>query len=118
MATKRTPPIKRLLVAIESGDIKLVERLVAKGANVNGELWSETPASCAIRRNQLQILALLLRHGLDLRHGEDYLFCLAACNNRRDILNLLATMAFTPDLWRGKSRAEIEQEADLIYPQH
>ena len=113
--TPRKPSIKRLLAAIESGDIKLVERLIAKGANVNGELWNETPASCAIRRNQIQILTLLLRHGLDLRYCDDDLFCLAVCNNRGDILNFLATKVFVPDLWRGKSRAEIEQEADLIY---
>jgi hypothetical protein len=115
MATKTTPPIKRLLAAIESGDIQLVERLIVKGAKVNGEHWHETPSSCAIRKNQTQILALLICHGLDLRGGEDGTFLQAAYYKQQDSMRLLCTTVFGPDLWRGKSRAEIEKEAALIY---
>jgi hypothetical protein len=115
MATKRPPSIKHFSAAIESGDIKRVERFIAKGISVNGDLWHESPASCAIRFNHAHIVALLIRHGLDPRCGDDDLFSVAACYKRQDILKLLATAAFDPDRWRGKSRAEVENEADLIY---
>jgi hypothetical protein len=69
--TPRRPPIKRFLAAIELGDIKLVERLIVKGAKLDGEYWNEPPASCAIRSGQTHIVALLLRHGLDPRQCDD-----------------------------------------------
>jgi hypothetical protein len=83
MAWKRTQSMRRLLAAIESGDIQLVERLIVKGAKVNGEHWHETPSSCAIRKNQTQILALLIRHGLDLRGGGDDAIEIPAINAAR-----------------------------------
>jgi hypothetical protein len=115
MATKRTPPVKRFLAAIESGDTKLVERLIAKGANVSGELWNETPASCAIHYGHPQILEILIRHGLDPRSDNDHLFSLAVHNEERGVLKFLCATVFAPDLWRGKTRAEIENAADAIY---
>jgi hypothetical protein len=54
--TPRRPPIKRFLAAIELGDIKLVERLIVKGAKLDGEYWNEPPASCAIRSGQTHTL--------------------------------------------------------------
>jgi hypothetical protein len=115
MATKRRVSAKRFLAAIESGDTKLVERLIAKGANVNGELWSEMPASCAIRYGHPQILEILIRHGLDPRCDDDCLFSLAVHNEQRGVLKFLCSTVFAPDLWRGKTRAEIENAADEIY---
>jgi hypothetical protein len=112
---KKKPRHIRFLAAIESGDIKLVERLIAQGTNVNGEYWNQPPASCAIRQNQIQILSLLLRHRLDPRRCDDALFFDAVYYNRPEALKLLATTVFSPDLWRGKTRLEIEKEADLIY---
>jgi hypothetical protein len=113
--TPRKPSIKGFLAAIESGDIELVERLIAKGAAVNSEHCSEFPACCAIRTGRVHILALLLRHGVDPRYHDEALSCTAVFYNQRESLNLLATTVFDPDLWRGKSRAEIEKEADLMY---
>jgi ankyrin repeat protein len=118
MASQRRPHIRRLIVAITSGDIKLVEHLVAEGVNVNGKHWDDwrsTPSSCAIRKNHTEILALLIRNGLRLQRGEDGPFLQAAFYQKQDSLKLLSRAVFAPDLWRGKSRAEIEGEADLIY---
>jgi hypothetical protein len=81
--TPRRPPIKRFLAAIELGDIKLVERLIVKGAKLDGEYWNEPPASCAIRSGQTHIVALLLRHGLDPRQCDDGLFWDAVYWRRR-----------------------------------
>lgn len=109
------PSIERFLAAIKSGDIKLVERLIARGASVHGEPWSETPASCAIHYGHSQILEILIRHGLDPRCDDDCLFSLAVHNEERGVLKFLCSTVFAPDLWRGKTRADIEQAADAIY---
>jgi hypothetical protein len=111
----RKPLPRQFLDAIESGDIKRVERLIAKGANIHGELWRESPTSCAIRFGQTHIVALLIRHGIDVRQCDDAFFSAAAAYQRQAILKLLATTVFVPDLWSGKSRAGIEKQADLIY---
>ena len=113
--TPRRPPIKRFLAAIELGDIKLVERLIVKGAKLDGEYWNEPPASCAIRSGQTHIVALLLRHGLDPRQCDDGLFWDAVYWRRPAIMKLLATTVFAPDLWRRKTLIDIQKEADLIY---
>jgi hypothetical protein len=118
MAPRRKPHIRRLIVAITSGDIKLVEHLVADGVNVNGKHWNDwrdTPSSCAIRKNHIEILEILIRHGLRLQRGEDGPFLQAAFYAKQDSLKLLSRAVFAPDLWRGKTRTEIEKEADLIY---
>jgi hypothetical protein len=118
MASQRKPHIRRLILAIESGDLELVEHLVAEGVNVNGKHWDDwrsTPSSCAIRKNHTEILSILIRHGLRLQRGEDGPFLQAAFYAKQDSLKLLARTVFAPDLWRGKSRADIEAEADLIY---
>jgi hypothetical protein len=113
--TPRKPSIKRFLAAIESGDTELVERLIAKGANLHGDDWNEPPASCAIRSGHTHIVALLIRHGLDPRHCDDGLFWDAVYWRRPDIMKLLATTVFAPDLWRGKALKHIQKEADLLY---
>jgi hypothetical protein len=111
----RKPSFKRFLAAVESGDITLVERLIANGADVHGEYWRESPDSCAIRCGHVHIVALLIRHGIDPREYDDTLFSLAVANNRPDVLKLLATTVFAPDLWPGKTLLDIQEQADLIY---
>jgi hypothetical protein len=60
MATKRKPPLKRFMAAIESGDINLVERLIENGANNNrNQYWPQSPAVRAIQCGHIHILALL-----------------------------------------------------------
>ena len=112
--TPRRPPIKRFLAAIELGDIKLVERLIVKGAKLDGEYWNEPPASCAIRSGQTHIVALLLRHGLDPRQCDDGLFWDAVYWRRPAIMKLLATTVFAPDLWRRKTLIDIQKEAEIV----
>jgi hypothetical protein len=115
MARKKRPPEPDLLDAIESGDIALVERLLAKGADLSDDGWNESPASYAVRRNQIQILALLIRHGVDPRHSDDILFWDAVYWRRPAIMKLLATTVLAPDLWRGRGLEDIQKEANLLY---
>jgi len=109
--TPRRPPIKRFLAAIELGDIKLVERLIVKGAKLDGEYWNEPPASCAIRSGQTHIVALLLRHGLDPRQCDDGLFWDAVYWRRPAIMKLLAT---TPRTYSRKDCATVRVVGDSL----
>jgi hypothetical protein len=115
MGRKKSPSEVDFLNAIESGDIKLVERLLEMGADIRGVPFLEYPAACAARLGHLSILELLIRHGADPRYHHDTFLVSAAIYNRQDILKFLCATVFAPDLWRGKSRGEIEKEADMIY---
>jgi len=115
MARKKRPPEPDLLDAIQSGDTALVERLIAKGLNINGDPGKEPPAARAIWADQIQILQLLIRHGLDPRHWNDALFCDAIYWKRLDAFKLLISAVFSPGLWRGKTLTDIQTEAHLIY---
>lgn len=105
------------MIAIESGDIKLVEQLVAKGASLEPppDLFVEHPVHCAVRLGHIHIVEILIRHGADLRFSDDELFSEAVGWDRRDILKVLATTVFAPHLWREKSLLDIQKEAELIY---
>jgi len=109
----RRPSRKRFLAAIQSGDISLVERLLAQGADLRG-CWRESPSVCAARNGHTDILALLIRHGLDPREYDDLLFSVALCWKQRDVVKLLSAAIFAPDLWRGKTLLDLQKEADLI----
>jgi hypothetical protein len=115
MARQKRPSEPDLLDAIKSGDAALVERLLAHGANVNGDPGKEPPAASAIWANQTQTLQLLIHHGLDPRHWDDALFCDAIYWKSLDAFKLLISAVFSPDLWRGKTLADIQKEAHLIY---
>jgi hypothetical protein len=121
MATKRPQSEKRLEkrfeVAISSGDIKLVERLIAQGASVHGTRTHDFPAMWAIENGQAEILKLLIRHGVDPRSGDGVLFLTGIYHDQQAILKLLLNLVFSPDLWRGKSLSDIQNEASLIYRQ-
>lgn len=117
MATKKPPSDKRFQMAISDGDIKLVERLIAQGASIHGTKIHDFPAQWAIENGQQEILKLLIRHGVDPRSGDGVLILTALYSDQRAILKFLISLIFSPDLWRGKSRTDIEGEADLIYQQ-
>ncbi len=112
--TPRKPSYKRFREAIESGDIKLVERLIALGANVHGDDAIEIPAINAARCGHVHILALLIRHGVDPRFADDELFAGAAFHNQPAVLKFLAATIFAPDLWRGKTFLDIQKEAEIV----
>jgi hypothetical protein len=121
MATKRPPSEKtlerRFEVAISSGNIRLVERLIAQGAKVHGTNVDDFPAIWAIENGQAEILKLLIRHGVDPRSGDGVLFLTGVFHDQQAILKLLLSLVFSPDLWRGKSLSDIQNEASLIYRQ-
>ena len=91
----------------------MVERLLAQGADLHGA-WRESPSVCAARNGHTDILALLIRHGLDPREYDDLLFSVALYWKQRDVVKLLAAAIFAPDLWRGKTLLDLQKEADLI----
>jgi ankyrin repeat protein len=113
MPPKRRVSAKRFLAAIESGDIELVQRLLAQGADVRG-CWRESPSVCAARNGHTDILALLIRHGLHPREYDDLLFSVALYWKQSDVAKILAAAIFAPDLWRGKTLLDLQKEADLI----
>src|ERR1700730_8485572 len=103
MATKRPPSERRFEVAISSGDIKLVERLIAQGASVHGTRTHDFPAMWAIENGQAEILKVLIRHGVDPRSGDGVLFLTGIYHDQQAILKLLLSLVFSLDLLRGKS---------------
>jgi hypothetical protein len=109
------PLAGRFLAAIASCDIKLVELLIAQGAKVHGDSGEEHPAFHAVHFGNVHILALLIRHGVDPRVADDKLFASAVYSNKPEILKFLAATIFAPDLWRGKTLLDIQNQADLVY---
>jgi hypothetical protein len=115
--TPRKPSPQRFLAAIESGNIDLVERLLAQGADLHGA-WRESPSVCAVRNGHTDIVVLLIRHALDPREYDDLLFSVAVYWRQQDVLKFLAATVFAPDLWRGKTLLDLQKEADLIDSEH
>jgi ankyrin repeat protein len=66
-AGAKTNLADRLHDAIEAGDLALVRRLLAEGADVNGfdTAFFETPLMAALRHRRLEILEALLQAGAD-----------------------------------------------------
>lgn len=109
------PSIDRFLAAIESGDIKLVERLIAKGVSVHGDpIIDEVPMALAIENGHVPIVALLIRHGIDPRYSDDIPLGHAVSWKQHEVLKFLAATAFAPDRWRGRTLLDLQKEADLI----
>lgn len=58
-----SPNHNALLAAISSRDIGQAERLLASGANPDGDQKSEAPLNLAVREGDLEISRILLQHG-------------------------------------------------------
>ncbi|MEE8435308.1 MAG: ankyrin repeat domain-containing protein [bacterium] len=67
------PMWQQFSLALSSGDVKKVEALIKKGADVNGKLESYTPLGIACEEGHLEIVRLLLKHGAraDESFGDD-----------------------------------------------
>jgi ankyrin repeat protein len=103
----------RLIDAADHGDTKAVQTLLAAGANVHAA------EDLALRRaayfGHTQTVRMLLEAGANVHAQNDQALRLGAYWGYADMVQLLANHIFVPDSWRGKSRAEIEAEANTLY---
>ncbi|MCB4799633.1 ankyrin repeat domain-containing protein [Neotamlana laminarinivorans] len=59
--------VNSFCVSIAHGDLETVQKLIARGADVNERSNGMTPAMYAAKFNRTEILELLITHGADLK---------------------------------------------------
>lgn len=59
--------VNSFCVSIAKGDLETVQKLIARGADVNEKSNGMTPVMYAAKYNRVEILKLLIAHGADLR---------------------------------------------------
>ncbi|MEL0457475.1 ankyrin repeat domain-containing protein [Flavobacteriaceae bacterium SZ-1-7] len=63
--------VNTFCVSIAKGDLETVQKLIARGADVNAKSNGMTPAMYAAKFNRTDILKLLITHGADLKAKSD-----------------------------------------------
>jgi len=63
--------VNSFCVSIAKGDIETVQKLIARGEDVNEKSNGMTPAMYAAKFNRTEILKLLIAHGADLKAKSD-----------------------------------------------
>jgi ankyrin repeat protein len=63
--------VNSFCVSIAKGDLETVQKLIARGADVNEKSNGMTPVMYAAKFNRTEILKLLITHGADLRAKSD-----------------------------------------------
>lgn len=134
---------KRMIEASRQGDRETVQTLLASGANVHERndiaLWWTAHnghaataqalltagadvhaeggrALCAAADNgHTEMVKALLAAGADVHVHDDWALRWAAYHSHTETVRVLAKHIFAPDSWRGKSRAEIEAQANAFY---
>jgi hypothetical protein len=105
----------RLIQAANDGRTREVRKLLSAGADVHA--MDDRALGWAIFEGHVETVKVLLAHGADARARSDDPLELAVAYGHTEIIKILAEHIFAPDLWRGKSRAETEQEATALYDQ-
>ncbi len=59
--------VNSFCVSIAKGDLETVQKLIARGADVNAKSNGMTPVMYAAKFNRTEILKLLIAHGADLK---------------------------------------------------
>ncbi|MCF7560553.1 ankyrin repeat domain-containing protein [Sabulilitoribacter multivorans] len=59
--------VNSFCVSIAKGDLETVQKLIARGADVNEKSNGMTPVMYAAKFNRTEILKLLITHGADLK---------------------------------------------------
>ncbi|WP_370476941.1 ankyrin repeat domain-containing protein [Tamlana flava] len=63
--------VNSFCVSIAKGDLETVQKLIARGADVNAKSNGMTPVMYAAKFNRTDILRLLITHGADLNAKSD-----------------------------------------------
>ena len=95
------------------GHTETVEVLLAHGANVHAR--GEYGLCYAARNGKTETVKVLLANGASVRFLDDGPLRMATYNGHTETVQVLALHIFTPDSWRGKSRAAIEAAANALY---
>jgi hypothetical protein len=103
----------RLINEAQCGDTETMRTLIAAGAHVHsGDDWA---LRYAAKDGDTATVQMLLTAGADAHAKDDVALRWAAYHGRTEIVNILAKHIFAPDAWRGKRRADIEVEANILY---
>ncbi|MDD3295518.1 MAG: ankyrin repeat domain-containing protein [Geobacteraceae bacterium] len=83
-----TPPLNH---AAEKGNIKVMELLLKKGADINGMHAAETPLHCAISNDHAEAVRFLLARGADVNLGAspDQTPLMSACESKPEMALIL-----------------------------
>jgi hypothetical protein len=103
----------RLIDAAKEGDTKEVLALLTAGANVHA--GNDRALCLAAYYGNAETARVLLEAGSNVRASDDYPLCYAVINDHTEIVQVLAEHIFAPGSWRGRSRAEIEEQASALY---
>lgn len=103
----------RLIGAASKGYTETVRALLTAGADVHAE--DDMALRWAADYGQTEMVRVLLAGGANVHAENDDALRWAAWNSHTETVRVLARHLFAPDLWRGKSRAEIEVEANALY---
>jgi hypothetical protein len=103
----------RLFGAAFAGDTQTILLLLAGGADVHVEddwvlIWAASPG-------RTETVKVLLASGVNAHAWDDDALRQAVCAGHMETLQILAAHIFAPDAWRGRSRAEIETQANALY---
>ena len=63
--------VNSFCVSIAKGDLETVQKLIARGADVNAKSNGMTPVMYAAKFNRTEILKLLIAHGANLKAKSD-----------------------------------------------
>jgi hypothetical protein len=104
----------RMIEASRQGDTETVRTLLANGADVHA---ASDDALCGAAHNRhAETAQLLLAAGADVHAQADWPWLCATCDDAgTETVRVLVKHIFAPDSWRGKSRAEIERQAEVLY---
>jgi ankyrin repeat protein len=95
------------------GHTEVVKALLASGADVHA--YDDEALRFAAYNGHTEIVKVLLASGADVHARDDEALRWAARNGRTGTLRVLTRHIFARESWRGKSRAEIEAQANALY---
>jgi ankyrin repeat protein len=104
---------KALRAAAWHGHVETVKILLAAGADIHAD--KDAAVYWAAQNGHTETVKVLLAAGADVHKCDDWPLRLAAEYGHTETVRVLVTHIFAPDSWRGKSRAEIETQANALY---
>ena len=102
-----------LRLAADAGHTETVRVLLAAGADAHAE--DDGALRWAADNGHTETVNVLFEAGSDVHAWDAYSLGMAAQNGHAETVQTLAKHIFAPESWRGKSRAEIEAHAEVLY---